>query len=55
MTKAKGTKVIQTKPTQFWNGVQENNWWYWFKQHHPITFILQAKGLEICRTQGLIQ
>jgi hypothetical protein len=30
----KVTKLTQTMPTPFWNGILKNNWWYLFKCKH---------------------
>jgi hypothetical protein len=51
--KLKVTKMTQIMVTPFQDGIPQKTWWQWFKNQHPNVVIRQAKGLEMCRAQGL--
>jgi hypothetical protein len=51
--KMKVAKFTQTKINPFKCGNHGNIWWYWFMHCRLELSIRMAKGLDVCRTQGL--
>jgi hypothetical protein len=48
----KVTKLSQTRPTPFKDGILGNSQWYCFKHWHLELSIWLAEGLDVCRAHG---